>query len=196
VITKVPYDPRRAEQYLAEAGYAKGGDGFYMHPTDGRLMISLQYQAGPQFEKEAAIIGDNLKQIGVEYTSHAQTDAMRNQVEYQVAYPSLRSLGGGTIDSMYGSRRVPTAENRFSGSNRGSWINAEYDRLLDAFTVTLDRSQRSQQLIDMAKVVSENLPAFSLYYNMAALARPPELHGVPLGSNIGASWNVYQWEFK
>src|SRR2546430_15742599 len=101
----------------------RGPDGIYAHPTDGRLTINLQYQAGPQFEKEAAIIGDSLKQVGVDYTSQAQSDALRSQVEYAVAFPSLRSLGGGSIDSMYGSKRLPTAENRYSGGNRGSWLN-------------------------------------------------------------------------
>ena len=60
-----------------------------------------------------------------------------------------------------------------AGTNRGSWLNADYDRLQSAFRVTLDRSQRQSQLIQMAKVVSEELPSIPLYYRAKVVASVP-----------------------
>src|SRR2546430_11768391 len=67
----------------------RGPDGIYAHPTDGRLTINLQYQAGPQFEKEAAIIGDSLKQVGIDYISQAQSDADRKSTRLNSSHSQI-----------------------------------------------------------------------------------------------------------
>jgi len=98
------------------------------------------------------------------------------------------------LENLYA--QVPTPENRYTGTNRGSWVNAEYDRLQAAFRVTLDRSQRKTQLAQMAKVVSEEVPSIPLYYRAKVVARVPQLQGVILGDRVKHYWNVHLWELR
>jgi peptide/nickel transport system substrate-binding protein len=98
------------------------------------------------------------------------------------------------LENLYA--QVPTPENRFVGTNRGSWQNAEYDRLQSDFRVTLDRSQRNAQLVQMARVVSEEVPSIPLYYRVKVVARNPQLQGVILGDRVKDYWNVHLWELR
>src|SRR5207237_328633 len=64
VITKYPYDPRRAEQLLSEAGYAKGSDGFYASPSEGRFSMEVFVSQAPRNDREVEIVADGLRRVG------------------------------------------------------------------------------------------------------------------------------------
>jgi peptide/nickel transport system substrate-binding protein len=196
VITTYPFDLRAAGQLLSEAGYVKGSDGFYMTPGGGRLTMRLDHVVDPAFNQESAIMADTMKQLGIELTINALSRAQWRDPARGPDFPALRNQGGGELQTMYGSSQVPTAENRYTGTNRGSWLNAEYDRLQEAFAVTLDQAQRKQQLVQMAKIVSEEVPAIPLYYRVKVTAHIPQLQNVLLGDRYGAYWNVHQWELR
>src|SRR5207248_11529306 len=152
----------RAAQLLAEAGYTKGADGFYIAPNGGHLTMRLDHVEDPAFNQESAIMADTLKQLGIEVSINALSRAQWRDPSRGPDFSALRNQGGGEVQTMYGSTQIPSAENRYTGSNRGSWLNAEYDRLQESFGVTLDRSQRRQQLVQMAKIISEEVPAIPL----------------------------------
>src|SRR5581483_3603977 len=63
-ITKYPFDTRRADQLLADAGYAKGGDGFYASPTDGKFSMEVMVSEGPRNVTEVEIATDGLRKVG------------------------------------------------------------------------------------------------------------------------------------
>lgn len=61
-----PYDPKRAEEYLRQAGFgAKDAEGFV--GKDGRRFeVTLRYPSGDRVrEQSAALIQDNLRQVGI-----------------------------------------------------------------------------------------------------------------------------------
>ena len=92
---------------------------------------------------------------------------------------------------------VPRPENRWAGPNRGGWSNPEYDRLAEAFNMTLDRDERARQVAEMARIYSEDLPAISLFFPTQPAAYVAALQGpllVPAETNL--LWNVHQWEFR
>ena len=81
------------------------------------------------------------------------------------------------------SIQIPSAENRWSGSNRGGWINPEYDGLAEAFATTLDRAERSHQVIQMMRLFSEDVPGIFLYYNEQTVAMLSPMRGpAPIAS--------------
>ncbi len=65
-IKPYPYDPDRAEELLAEAGWVPGTDGFL--EKDGRkFKFTLTYPTGDKIRMDSAlIIQQNLKDIGIE----------------------------------------------------------------------------------------------------------------------------------
>jgi len=92
------------------------------------------------------------------------------------------------------SARIPSPSNRWSGSNRGSWSNPEYDRIWEAFNTTLEPSARVDQVVQLLKLVSEELPTWVLYYNASVSAHLSSVKG-PDNSGLNSDvWNVYLWE--
>jgi peptide/nickel transport system substrate-binding protein len=109
--------------------------------------------------------------------------------------------GGATEDRLdfLSSAAIPTQANRFQGNNRGGWSNPEYDRLWEAFNATLDRAERNRQVIQMLKLVSEEVPAIPIYFNFAPTAHLSTLTGPQQGARVPdplVSWNIHEWAWK
>lgn len=69
---------------------------------------------------------------------------------------------------------------RWLGRNRGGWSHPTFDRLWDAFNSTLDRAERIQQIAQMEKIISEQVPTVPHYYTPRMLVHVPTLRG-PVG---------------
>jgi peptide/nickel transport system substrate-binding protein len=196
VIAKYPHDPQRAGQLLAEAGYTRGADGFFVSAAGERLTMELSHNTDPSFSKESAIMADTMKRSGIDISIIAVPRQQWSIPSNRPNFSALSNQGGGELENLYGTVEIPNAENRYTGRNRGSWLSPEYDRLQSALGATLDRTQRKQQLVQMAKIVSEEVPGIPLYYRVKVTAQIPQLQGVVLGDRVGAYWNVHQWELR
>jgi len=192
-VTHYPFDLRRSEDLLTEAGFRKGGDGVAASPSGERLSMEVWADAGPQYEKEQAVLADTWRGVGIQASSFFVPPARLRDNQFRSSFPALHTTSAGRFESMATSG-IPTAQNRWSGSNRGSWSNAEYDRVWDAFNTTLDPAARSQQALQLAKIGSEELPMWILYFNQSVSAHLATLKG-PDNSGLNSdTWNVYQWE--
>jgi peptide/nickel transport system substrate-binding protein len=197
-ISRYPYDPRRTDQLMAEAGYAKDGGGHYASPGSGRIQPDNWTISGPLFERTQAITGETWSRAGIETVSRIQSPAMLRDNEAAVTFSGLstRALGGGEPNlTMFTSAQIGSPTNRWLGNNRGAWSNAEYDRLFDQFETTLDRSERDRQVIAMVQLTSDQLPVFPLYFNIEVLGHLAKVRGPAVGV-IGRLplWNVHEWE--
>ena len=89
------------------------------------------------------------------------------------------------------------AAKRWAGQNRGGWENADHDRWWNAFNTTLDRTQRNQQVIEMMKVLTDQLPGIMLYFNISPEAHVASLQGPRLQSpETLVNWNMHEWEWR
>ena len=84
----------------------------------------------------------------------------------------------------------------WSGSNRGSFFDAEIDRLQNVRMTALDESQRRDATIAVLKRVTELAgPTPFLYSVEVAIARKHVLGPVgAVPSQNGMTWNIQDWE--
>jgi ABC-type transport system substrate-binding protein len=121
--------------------------------------------------------------------------------ETRATFPAFAAANTGMEeDTLYVKLYSPngaTAANRWAGSNRTGWLSPEYDRLYDVLTGSLQRSEQSRAIVQMAKIVSEEVPIFPLYYNYIVTAHLADLKG-PLAYAPGgqATWGIETWEFR
>jgi ABC-type transport system substrate-binding protein len=74
------------------------------------------------------------------------------------------------------------------------WSNAEFDRLYDLFNSTLDRNERNQQVLQMLRVVSEDLATVLLYHDQSVTAFRAPITGPSTGvPDHTLAWNVHEW---
>jgi ABC-type transport system substrate-binding protein len=94
---------------------------------------------------------------------------------------------------------VTSPENRWRGENYTGWKNPAFDRLVEAFFVTLDPTERIQQRAQMAKLVSEELPSIMLSGNPNAhayLSSVKNVTPVQMHTTGRITWNIERWELQ
>lgn len=198
-IAKYPYDLRRTEQLMAEAGLAKGADGFYAGAAGMPIRIPFMTRAGTQTERHQAIMADTWRRAGFDIQPYfLPVTGAATEAEARGTFPGFYLNQGGAGEGALAyltSAHIGSPATRWNGLNRGGWANAEYDRLWEAFTSTLDRSERDRQVIQMAVSMSETLPIFSHLFNADVTAHVAALRGpeVEAPGSLGY-WNIHEWE--
>jgi peptide/nickel transport system substrate-binding protein len=197
-VVKYPLDPRRAEQLLNEAGYFKASDGIFASQTDGRFVLEAMVAAGARNETEVAIVSDGLRRLGIDAGIKVVPRAQVTEPFVFAHFPGLLtgSHNAAIIPPVQRLRQseLATPENRGRGSNYSGWVHPEAERLIAAYETTLNRSERNQHIVQLLKLVSEEVPIIPLYYNLEFVAKATDLRGPEVGvSQDGVTWNVHTW---
>jgi peptide/nickel transport system substrate-binding protein len=196
-ITKYPYDVRRAQQLLEEAGFTRGSGGQWLTPRGRPAELPVWFTGGAAlFEQENTIIVEQLKRFGFDATSKMFPSA--GSREDRARQPGMQA-GGSNLITGYHSDLIPTAANRWSGGNRGNYANPELDRLIDQFLMEVAPEEILRLTIQMEKLVSADVPGIFLYWHSRAWNHVVNLKGpkVRLSPNGAGSpmRNIHEWEW-
>ncbi len=162
------YDPDKAKALLAEAGYP---DGF-----KAELVVvanEIQKLASEAVQQDLAAIGI---QIEVKVLEAALYTATMNQGTVPFGNMNIGSQMGHPDEIFYTFLHSANSP----GLNRAAYQNAELDALIEEARSTIDEEERNQVYADIVAFVMEEAPWAPLYYNVSAVAVPPELEGLEL----------------
>jgi peptide/nickel transport system substrate-binding protein len=197
-LVRYPYDVRAAQRLLAEAGLSRGADGL-VHTAGGTgFKVDLAYIVGPGSARENATLVDNLARVGVEAVGQAFTALEASDNETRAKLPGLFVGGTGGLQA-YTSAQIPSATNRWRGSNRGGWTNEEYDRLWSAYTTTSEDAERDRQVAAMERIFSEQVGGIPLYFNPKVTAFVADLQGPVAREHPEAGYpiaQVHEWQWR
>ena len=78
---------------------------------------------------------------------------------------------------------------------------AAIDRLSNALGETLDQDQRVEQIVRMAQIFNDDLPAFPITYRISTAAHVAALDGLlPVRTTDATTgsytWNVHEWQLR
>lgn len=92
---------------------------------------------------------------------------------------------------------IPRPENRYLGSNRGGWDHPDAEQRIADYERALDRRQRDHALVEMMRIVADEVPMIPLYYNLKIFAHARTLEGPQSSvSTDGAVWNIHNWRWQ
>lgn len=146
-----PYDPAKAKQLLAEAGYPNGFTFTFKTSTDDEA------------NQRAQVIQQMLKEVGI--TMKIQSNEMST---------FFADIGKGNFQ-MYSLSRNGISDPDFyyvlfysknsppEGQNRGYYANPRVDQLLLEGRSTFDRAKRKPKYDEIQKIIATELPYISLY---------------------------------
>jgi peptide/nickel transport system substrate-binding protein len=201
VLSKYAFDPRQTETLMGQAGFTRAADGMYADAS-GSFSVQILGSAEGQEAQETTILADFLRRANIDaQLSLLSTAQLIQSDEEKATFPGLRTnyatLGAAQGLDKFMASKIAAPENRWSGSNKIGWADPEYDRFLEAWTRALDPVERRQNLVQLAKIASEQLPYFPLYYNFEVVAHVAKLTGpqVPGPDSVRYD-NVHAWELR
>jgi peptide/nickel transport system substrate-binding protein len=197
-IARYPYDVRQSERLMSERGFTRGADGFFTSPAEGRYTVELKANATPEGEPESNAMANEWRKSGFDVQQALLPAPLAQDAQLRATFPGMFTFNTNAAEITllgYGSAAIPSAENRWIGGNRGGWSNPEYDRLIESFNTSLERAERAQQVGEMAKIFTQDLPTISLFFRTQAWAFRSEVSGLVLAApEAPMPWNIYEWE--
>ncbi len=198
-ITKYPFDLRRTEQLMREAGFARAGDGPYTGP-EGRFSLEAKTNAAADNTAEQSVLASGWRDAGFEITEAVLPAAQAQDPQARATFPGVYTFNTNIGEpSVIGhtSAQIPSPENRWRGNNRGGWSNPEYDRLADAYSTTLDSAERERQIVQMMRLYADDLPAISLFFRTQPWAFASALRGLEVAApEANMAWNIHEWQLN
>jgi peptide/nickel transport system substrate-binding protein len=186
VMAKYPFDLRRTEQLMVEAGFSKGPDGYYAPGGGRRFNPELKTNASSEFETEQGALASAWRQGGFDVQEAINPTALSRDREARSMFRSMFTNSGGVVTE------VPP-----DFTTRYGWVNAEYDRLTDTLEITLEAQERASTMAQIVKVYTEELPAIPLRYASHPWAYVSGLNGFQVGaSEASVRSNLHLWELR
>ena len=201
VVPRYPLDLHRTEQLMNEAGFARQGDGIYASSTGGRFSTEMRGDSGAQFEKDLAVVADGWQRVGFELRQYVIPTAQFRDAEFRTKFPGLYSTTSGSAQDVrlefMTSSGIPTAENRWTGSNYGGWASPEFDQTFRTFNATLDQPERNRLAVELLRLINEDVALIPLFHNFEVAAHFPSLVGPEKPVYFAElNWNIHQWELR
>jgi len=189
-IPRYPYDPARARTLLVEAGWTPGPDGKLIDQATGQR-LEIEIRGEPSFQREALIMQNDWQAIGAEPFVHNIPAALAGDREQKTL-----TTGGAFTNGQYqalldthNSGRIPSAENRFTGTNSGGYHVPEHDALMIRMSSAIDPDERIQLHRQMMTEFLANLPAYPLFFTPQAVQAVKSVTGI----RGTTTFNMFEW---
>ena len=192
-VKKFAYDPEKAEQMLAEAGWTDtDGDGIL--DKDGKpFEFTIITNQGNEMRKNAAtIIQRNLKKVGITVKIRVIEWAafIKNFINKKKFEACLLGWGIG-IDpdqiNIWNSKK--TAQHQL---NFISYNNPEVDKLLELGVSTYDRAERKKHYDKFQEIIAEDQPYTFLYVSETLPIISSRFQGIK-PAPVGIAYNFDKW---
>jgi peptide/nickel transport system substrate-binding protein len=201
-IIRYDYDPRRASELIESMGYVRGSDGMFRDGAGQLLPLDVRTSGGDDTQEAGtSVIAENLKRNGIGAELYVIPNAQRDDRAFMATFPGVRLIRQSNslyeLDRLH-SRETLLPENRFSGSNRSRYSNADYDALLDSYMVTVPVPERTALLGRIVRHMTDQLNVLGLWFNTEPMVVSKRLINVQNKKTTGAytAWNASEWDVR
>jgi peptide/nickel transport system substrate-binding protein len=189
------YDPARAQQMLADAGWTRGADGFLVHTATGERFETDLWNRF-QFQRDQAILADFWKVVGIQVNIKQLPVVRDRELEAKI-------VGGQIHDQTirdYAIGRLRTADisapaNRYNGRNLAGYSNPRLDAILATLHITIDPTEEAKVHRELVREAFTDLAIMPFYFQVTPLIMREGVTG-PQGGGADVYWNFYQWDKK
>jgi len=174
---ELTYDPARAQALLAEAGFARGGDGAWTKGRQPLKTVLLTSNRAPN-DAIAALLQSQLKAIGV--------PAEIQQLDSKAV---MEATAAGKFDLLLwrydwndpDALNIYLGSGRIGSTNRVAYSNPAVDKLLAQGARELDETKRAALYVEAQKLILADAPWQPLYVPLDVLAFNTRVQGAQVG---------------
>lgn len=195
-VPKFEYNPNRARELLAEAGYTPGIDGILAKDGEPlRLKLLFGPNTSKVREQIATIVQQEFKDIGVDLTVEGlEWGAFLSAIKTEPFDWDLTVLGWrATIDPhwMY----QVWSESTIPDVNAGAYVNEKVEQLFERGAREFDREKRKQIYQEIQTLITQDAPYIFLTADMAYVGVNNRVGGIE-PTTLGIGYNIEQWYIK
>ena len=198
-VAKYPYDVNRALALLQEAGWSRVSETL-MNASGQPFTLDIFSSEGPDNETEQAIIAADYRRLGMQVTETVYPRSRSRDREFRSKFSGLNptALVIEVPDTMvFGLSDTCPRPPRYPGSNRGCWSHAEFDRLYQVASTSLDREERGNAIVQALRIVTEDAGKIPLSYRADVLAFRRSVVGPGTRwPGQGDVWNIHEWRLE
>jgi peptide/nickel transport system substrate-binding protein len=200
VVAQYPYDVRRAEELLAEAGWRRNADRTLVDAAGQRVSIPARTQPGDTNGQELSIIADNWRAVGANVEEERLTTPQVRDLHYLTSFPGAIAaqipLNFNNLMARVNGAQCPVEETRWAGSSWGCYQNVEMDEAIRGLQRSIDTTDQQRHWRDLVRIQSTDLPVLPLYFNVTVVIFREGVLGVK-GHTVpktSSTWNSYEWD--
>jgi len=199
-ITEYPYDVRRAQALMGEAGWTLGSDNMLQKAGQHFNVVIRPEEARV---KEAQVIQQDWRMAGIDAQIEILSNVLLRDAEARANIPGVgvnqNPMGGVSAVRRFASDQIPSAANRFAGTNRGQYSNPQWDEVGARLRTALDDNTRLNLEKELLQIETTDLPALPIQYELQAIAVYGfkgilPVTGSPHTGNIMHTTDVNQWD--
>ena len=193
----IPYDPQKAKDLLAQAGWKAGTDGILV--KDGqRLSLSLVgYTGSASLDQMVELMREQLKAVGIEidvrkfaadtyFGAYADGGILYNS-KYDMALLSWVGQPTADLSNVYSCKQIPPY-----GQNSSHYCNPQVEKWMDQVKLTYDEATQKKLLAKIIPQIIADNPVTVVYYPDNIYAENKDLKGYVPGpfTNFDDMMNV------
>jgi ABC-type transport system substrate-binding protein len=141
-------------------------------------------------------VADNWKAVGVAAIQSKLPIPRDRQVEALQPGVIVTSPKGYEVPYVDSSRiyagNISTAANRWTGRNRGGYVNPQVDSLIERLALTIDPRQTIPLHRQLLQEALGDVALMPIYFDVDAIATAPGVKGPRGGTYV--EWNFFEWD--
>jgi peptide/nickel transport system substrate-binding protein len=196
-IPQYPFDPRRAQQLLTQAGWERNAEGALISARTGERFASDLWAntkvivAG---DRQASIIAQDWKATGADFSIHQIPAPLANDREYGSKYPtaSITRIPVDNFLDRLDSRFIAAPANDWGGRNKMGYVNPAVDVLLDRFALAVEPRDQAAVTRDLVRESLDDAAFIPLYWESHPVVMLAGVRAAIEANNAG--WNAHEWD--
>lgn len=188
------YDPDKAVELLAEAGYTLNDEGLLVDEKGEQLTLRLLY--GPNTNQSRELIAvttqDYLADIGIKVEIEALEWASflekfrAEEPEWDMVILSVNSTPEPHTSFPWWTKdNIPEL-------NFSAYINEDVERLFDEAGGTYDLAVRKEKYAEIQQIIAADAPRIFLFYSKSRSGQNQRIQGIE-PTTLGIGWNSEEW---
>jgi peptide/nickel transport system substrate-binding protein len=197
-----PYNARQASALLEEVGWQRGADGI-LQKQGQRFSLAIRDFEG---EKQPLIVANDWRQVGIEATYEYRSPEQLQDRQDRATFTGITMINNNvdlvSVVRRISSANIPTAENRWTGTNRGGYANPRWDEIGEQALATLDEGVRLDLERQLLNIFTTDLPLLPLFYQLAEIPAVTGFSGLAPQTGLAPnsttllSWNIHEWDLQ
>lgn len=177
-----PYNPARAKELLAEAGYASGFSlDIWAMPVQ-RLYNPNALKMAELIQADLALIGVKARIVSYEWNT------FRRKLTQSEHDSVLIGWSADNADPDNFLRPLLSCASAVSGSNRANWCDEYYDQLLQKAVNTADLTERRAFYLQAQQYQAEQMPLVPIAHSKRFQVRASNISGVQINPYGGVNF--------